>query len=50
MTQITGKAAHNSRFAKEGAGFYESEMLNSSFEYLMKFHAENSSLRQAPNR
>ena len=38
----------NSRFAKAGVlCFYESEVLNSSFVYLMKFSAENPRLRQA---
>jgi hypothetical protein len=38
----------NSRFAKAVvAGFYDSETLNSSFVYLMKFSAKNPPLRQA---
>lgn len=42
---------YNSRFAKAGVScFYESEVLNSSLEYLMKFRAENSRLRKAAKR
>lgn len=41
----------NSRFAKAGVlCFYESEVLNSSFVYLMKFSAENPRLRKAAKR
>jgi hypothetical protein len=49
---ITDKrAAGNSRFAKAGVScFYESEMLNSSFVYLMKFSAEKPRLRKAAKR
>ena len=43
--------ATNSRFAKAGVScFYDSEVLNSSFVHLMKFSAENPSLRKAPKR
>jgi hypothetical protein len=35
------KTGYNSRFAKAGACFYESEVLNSSFVHLMKFSAKN---------
>jgi len=42
---------HNSRFAKaEVSRFYDSEVLNLSLVHLMKFSAENSRRRQAPNR
>jgi hypothetical protein len=41
----------NSRFAKAGVScFYESEVLNSSFVYLMKFSAKNPCLRIAAKR
>ena len=41
----------NSRFAKAGDScFYDSEVLNSSFVYLMKFSAENPRLRKAAKR
>lgn len=44
-------AATNSRFAKAGVlCFYESDVLNSSFEHLMKFSAENPRLRKAAKR
>jgi hypothetical protein len=40
----------NSCFAKAGVScFYESELLNSSFEHLMKFSAKNPHLRVAIN-
>ncbi len=42
---------HNSRFAKAGFScFYDSEVLNSSFVYLMKFSAKNPRLRKAAKR
>ena len=45
------KTSANSRFAKAGVlCFYESEVLNSSFVYLIKFGAENPRLRKAANR
>ena len=41
----------NSRFAKAGVScFYDSEVLNSSFEHLMEFSAENPCLRKAAKR
>ena len=39
----------NSRFAKAG-GFYDSEVLNSSFVHLTKFSAKNPRLRKAAKR
>jgi hypothetical protein len=43
--------ATNSRFAKAGVScFYESEVLNLSFVYLMKFGAKNPRLRKAAKR
>ena len=45
------KAAANSRFAKAGVScFYDSEVLNSSFVFLMKFSAKNPRLRKAAKR
>ena len=45
------KTACNSRFAKAGVScFYDSEVLNSNFVYLMKFSAENPRLRKAAKR
>jgi hypothetical protein len=42
---------HNSRFAKAGVSyFYDSEVQNSSFVYLMKFSAEKPRLRKAAKR
>jgi len=41
----------NSRFAKAGGWcFYDREVLNSSFVYLMKFSAKNPRLRKAAKR
>jgi hypothetical protein len=41
----------NSSFAKAGVScFYESEVLNSSFEHLMKFSAKNPRLRKSAER
>jgi hypothetical protein len=41
----------NSRFAKAGVSyFYDSEVLNSSFVYLMKFSTKNPRLRKAAKR
>ena len=43
--------AGNSRFAKAGVwSFYETELPNSSFVYLMKFSAENPRHRKAAKR
>ena len=43
--------ACNSRFAKAGVScFYDSEVLNSSFVYLMKYSAKNPRLRKAAKR
>lgn len=43
--------AANSRFAKVWGGcFYDSEVLNSSFVYLIKFSAEKPRLRKAAKR
>ena len=43
--------APNSSFAKAGVWcFYESEVLNSSFVYLMKFSTKNPRLRKAAKR
>ncbi len=40
---MTRKTPYNSRFAKAGVSyFYESEVLNPSFVYLMKFSADDS--------
>ena len=40
----------NSRFAKTGVScFYNSEVQNSNFVYLMKFSAENPAHRQYAN-
>jgi hypothetical protein len=53
LTERTKKEQrrHNSRFAKAGVWcFYDSEVLNSSFVYLMKFTAENPRLRKAAKR
>jgi hypothetical protein len=44
------RAATNSGLAKAGACFYDSEVLNSSFVYLMKFSAEIPALRKAAKR
>jgi hypothetical protein len=45
------KTPYNSRFAKAGVScFYESEVLNSSFVYLMKFSAKSPRLRKAAKR
>ncbi len=45
------RAATNSRFAKAGVScFYDSEVLNSSFVFLMKFSAKNPRLRKAAER
>src|SRR5690554_4608053 len=52
-TNITTRESRtaNSRFAKAGVScFYDSEVLNSSFEHLMKFSAKNPRLRKAANR
>jgi len=41
----------NSGFAKVAVScFYESEVLNSSFDHLMKFSAKNPRLRKAAKR
>ena len=41
----------NSRFAKAGVScFYDSEVLNLTFEHLMKFSAKNPRLRKAAKR
>ena len=53
IRQVAGSnlTGYNSRFAKAGfMCFYVSEVLNSSFEHLMKFSAENPRLRKAANR
>ena len=51
MDLTNRKTTANSRFAKAGVScFYESEVLNSSFEHLMKFSAENPRLRKAAKR
>jgi hypothetical protein len=43
--------AGNSRFAKAGVScFYDSEVLNLSFVYLIKFCAKNPRLRKAAKR
>jgi len=48
---MTKMPAANSRFAKAGVScFYDSEVLNSSFVYLIKFSAENPCLRIAEKR
>ena len=45
------KPTANSRFAKAGVWcFYDSEELNSSFVYLIKFSAKNTRLRKAAKR
>ena len=45
------KTGANSRFAKAGVScFYESEVLNLSFVYLMNFSAENPRLRKSAKR
>ena len=52
-TNITTRESRtaNSRFAKAGVScFYDSEVLNSSFEHLMKFSAKNPRLRKAAKR
>jgi len=49
--RTTETPAHNSRFAKAGVScFFDSEVLNPSFVFLMKFSDGNPRLRQAPNR
>jgi len=57
MAIVTKKAygqkwpGYNSRFAKAGvSGFYDSDVLNSSFVLLMKFSAKNPRLRKAAKR
>jgi rare lipoprotein A (peptidoglycan hydrolase) len=51
QTRWTETPAGNSRFAKAGVScFYDSEVLNSSFVYLMKFSAKNPRLRKAAKR
>lgn len=40
---------HNSRFAKAGACFYDSEVLNSSYVLLKKFSAKNPRLLKVAN-
>jgi hypothetical protein len=48
--QLAIRGTH-SRLAKARVQcFYESEVLNPSFVYLLKFSAKNPRLRQAPNR
>ena len=44
------KPTANSRFAKAGACFYETQVLNSRFLLLMEFSAENPCLRKAVKR
>jgi hypothetical protein len=49
--RTTETPAHNSRFAKAGVScFYDSEVLNPSFVFLMKFSAGNPRLRKAAKR
>jgi len=50
LTIIKNKTGANSRFAKAGGCFYDSEVLNSGFLHLMKFSAKNPRLRKAANR
>jgi hypothetical protein len=51
LLNINKNRTANSRFAKAGVScFYDSEVLNSSFVYLMKFSAKNPRLRKAAKR
>lgn len=48
MDKITSDI--NSRIIKAGAYFYDIEVLNSSFNHLMKFSANNPNLNKATKR
>jgi hypothetical protein len=51
MTEEMEARTANIRFAEAGVSFfYENEVLNSSFEHLMKFSTKNSRLRKVAKR
>ncbi len=51
MAEEKEQRMHNSRFVKAGGlCFYDSKVLNPSFELLIKLSAENPRLRKAAKR
>lgn len=51
LIDLTKKTFYNSHCAKAGVScLYDSEVINSSFVYLMKFSAKNPRLRKAVKR